>query len=88
MPLIDYDERFKRLINEFLRYIKVLFDFESYNESNRNVLVFNFNELNPKESLAFPCFILVRTDKSFKIKYEITSQNLGEVSKGILSYEI
>lgn len=88
MSFIDSDEQVERLIREFRRYVKVLFDFESYNESNKNVLVFNFNELNPKESLAFPCFILVRTDRSFEIKYEITSQNLGEVSKGILSYEV
>lgn len=88
IPFMDNDERVKRLISKFRRYVGVLFDFDIYRESDKNVLIFDFDELNPKESLAFPCFFLVRAGKSFEMKYEITSQNLGDVSKGYLSYEI
>ena len=78
----------EELIEEFRSYLKVLFDFEFYEEDGKYVLVFHFNEINPKETLAFPCFLLVQAGQSFEINYEITSQNLPNVANGVLTYQV
>ncbi len=72
----------------FQRYVDSLFDFRIYEEEGQHVLVFDFAEINPKEILAFPCFLLIQSDESLELVYEITSQNLPDVSKGTLLYTV
>lgn len=84
-PILGYKE--EQLIDEFYTYLQVLFDFEVYKEEDKQILVFEFPQLSPKENLAFPCFLLVKTDRVFELDYQITSVNLPDVEKGILKYQ-
>lgn len=85
----DYSEKVKRLNNEFKHYINSLFNVEIYsNNEGNHVLKYYFKELNPKENISFPSFILFKANETFKIVYEITSKNLPDVIIGELEYQI
>jgi len=86
--LDSYDEKRKRASQKFYYFIDALFNFEVHESSDYTELVFHFDELNPKENIAFPCFLLLEARHDFTIEYEITSKNLGDVSTGELVYKI
>lgn len=88
IPSAQLNDNGDYLVEEFRRYLRFLFDYEIYKEQNGHVLLFHFNQLSPKENLAFPCFLLVRASKTFELKYEVTSVNLPEIVKGTLVYGV
>lgn len=85
---LDNEKRLELKVDEFRYYLNRLFDFEVHKEGENMAYIFYFDEINPKESLAFPCFLLTRAQKSFTMKYEITSKNLTDISTGELHYQI
>ncbi|WHX48552.1 hypothetical protein QNH46_21185 [Paenibacillus woosongensis] len=84
--LLDLEKRIEHDYSDFRWYLKTLLDFEIHNEADYLVVEFHFDELNPKENIAFPCYILVKSNESFVINYEITSKNSQDVSTGQLFY--
>ncbi|KHL91499.1 hypothetical protein QW71_34160 [Paenibacillus sp. IHB B 3415] len=82
--LDSYDEKRKRASQKFSYFIDALFNFEVHESKDNTELVFHFDELNPKENIAFPCFLLLEASSDFTIEYEITSKNLADVSTGNL----
>ncbi|MEK4510147.1 hypothetical protein [Paenibacillus sp. FSL K6-2524] len=51
----------KTLKKDFENYIEALFDFQHYEENQRTVLIFEFEQLSLKDNFVLPCFIMVRT---------------------------
>lgn len=92
LPLIsnsDYERENDRIRSNFIRYMRSLFDFKIFEDNpHYKVLEFEFKELKPKETIAFPSFILIKYDKTFSIKYKITSKNLTDIQVGELQYLI
>lgn len=85
---LDAKEQVKIVEEKFKTYLKALFDFEVYEEGENLVFILHFGEINPKEAIAFPCFLLCQVNHSFSLNYEITSKNSSEISSGELLYKI
>ncbi|OXM82523.1 hypothetical protein [Paenibacillus rigui] len=86
--LLDTEERIERDYSDFNWYLRTLLDFEIHKESDGLVLEYHFDELNPKENIAFPSYLLVKANESFVIQYEVTSKNSQDVTTGQLHYKV
>ena len=84
----DIEDRIKRDYSDFKWYLQTLLNFEIHNEADGLVLEYRFDELNPKENIAFPSYLLVKANESFVIYYEITSKNSQDVTTGKLHYKL
>lgn len=92
LPLMDihrsYSEKVEYLNKDYRHYINSLFNVEIYKEDGYHVLEYYYRELNPKENISFPSYILFNASETFKVYYEITSKNLPDILKGELEYQI
>ncbi|AEE92442.1 conserved protein of unknown function [Tepidanaerobacter acetatoxydans Re1] len=85
----DYYDEIKNDYNEYKRYLEALMNVRVFDDNkDYKILEYEFTELKPKENIAFPSFILVKYDKSFKIRFKITSKNSSDVQAGELNYII
>ncbi|NRF89822.1 hypothetical protein HQN89_02055 [Paenibacillus frigoriresistens] len=85
---LEKEERVERDYSDFNRYLRTLLDFEIHAESDVLILEYHFDELNPKENIAFPSYLLVKANESFVIHYGITSKNSQDVTTGQLNYKV
>lgn len=85
----DYEKEVQNKYKNYIRYLEVLFNFKVF-EDNKDykILQYEFTEIKPKENIAFPSYILVKYNKSFNIRFKITSKNLSDVQVGELKYII
>ncbi|EEL70782.1 hypothetical protein [Bacillus mycoides] len=84
----SYSEKVESLNEDYSDYINSLFNVEIYNEDEYHVFEYYYRELNPKENISFPSYILFKASETFKFSYEITSKNLPDMLTGELSYQI
>lgn len=82
------ENKYEREKSEFHRYLEALFNFDVHREADDIVLEYHFDELNPKENIAFPAYLLVKANESFVINYEITSKNSQDITTGQLHYKL
>ncbi|WP_394555603.1 hypothetical protein C1N61_29795 (plasmid) [Priestia aryabhattai] len=90
LPAFPFENQAKNLDDtkkDFRKYVRSLFSADVFEDQEETVLKYNFSKLNVSESISFPSFILVESDTSFEINYEITSKNLTRLIKGMLFYE-
>ncbi|WP_342533304.1 hypothetical protein MHB40_20260 [Lysinibacillus sp. FSL K6-0057] len=80
----EWDER-KRNFED--KAEEILF-FDLYENGEKQILKFQFDELNPSTSMWFPCYILFTSSNSLNIEYEITSKNLPQKLTGTLEYKL
>lgn len=84
----SYSEKVESLNEDYSDYINSLFNVEIYNEDEYHVFEYYYRELNPKENISFPSYILFKASETFKFSYEITSKNLPDMLTGELEYQI
>ncbi|MCK9613119.1 MAG: hypothetical protein PHR81_09925 [Bacteroidales bacterium] len=90
---LDFMESEQNRINNkqsiFTNVVSCIFNFTFLEViDNNQILEFSFKELNPKENLLFPCYLFIKSDNDFSIKYEITSKYLSEKTVGELLYNV
>jgi hypothetical protein len=79
----------KELGDDFDAYIKSLFCFTVLNDDPLyRIVEIEFEALAAGECVALPCFLFVKADKSFTIKYRISSKELSYAQTGRLEYDI
>lgn len=90
MPALprSYNEKVEGWNRDYRHYIDNLFNVEIYNEDEYHVFEYYYRELNPKENISFPSYILCKASETFKFSYEITSKNLPDMLTGELEYQI
>ncbi|MBY0600165.1 hypothetical protein [Bacillus bingmayongensis] len=84
----SYNEKVEGWNRDYRHYIDNLFNVEIYNEDEYHVFEYYYRELNPKENISFPSYILVKASETFNFSYEITSKNLPDMLTGELEYQI
>jgi len=85
----DYYNEIQNEYNEYERFLEELFDFKVFDDNKDfKILEYEFSEIKPKENIAFPSYILVEYNKSFNIRFKITSKNLSDIQVGELKYII
>jgi|AGTN01.2.fsa_nt_gi hypothetical protein len=79
----------KELSDDFEAYLKSLFCFSVLDDDpGYRIIELEFEALAAGECMALPCFLFVQADKSFTIKYRITSRELSIAQVGRLEYDI
>lgn len=69
---------------DFINHMDCLFKYNSYTEGEQDIIQYEFRALNPACRMAFPSFLVVKTDIDMVIQYEITSKQLSEIYEGKL----
>lgn len=79
----------KELSDDFDAYIKSLFCFSVLEDDPLyHIAEFEFEALAVGECVALPCFLFVKAEKSFTIKYRISSKELAFAQAGRLEYDV
>lgn len=82
------EEKIKEEKKDLINLINSCFLFDYYNEDPNNIILeFRFKELNPKENIGFPCYLLTKINKDVEINYEITTKNSHDKIIGKLIYK-
>ncbi len=84
------EQQEKERVADFAAYMDSIFRFEVSDDEDlkRRILEFEFEAIKPGQSIAFPCFLFVRSKKGFTLRYRITSDSLATPRRGRLEYTI
>jgi hypothetical protein len=71
---------------DFVNHLNYLFKYDHYDYRGQDIIQYEFKALNPGCNMAFPSFLLIKTDSNFEIRYKITSKQLSIPIEGTLQW--
>lgn len=86
-PFESINDVVKRKRSNYIEDVKELFNCKVY-INNHTIIEYEFDELKPNESIAFPTYLFLKCNSSVDIKYRITSKNIKIEKIGILRFAI
>lgn len=86
-PFEAVNDVINRERSNYIEDVKNLFNCKIY-ENDYKIIEYEFDELKPNESIAFPTYLFLKCNSNIDIKYRITSKNIKIEKNGVLRFVI